>query len=284
MIVFDNAEELTEKVLKLKLAGKSVGFVPTMGALHQGHLSLVEIAGKECDIVIVSIFVNPTQFNNPDDLKRYPRTLESDIKMLETTAAKIVYAPGVDDVYPNSETKKADFDFGIIDKIMEGKHRPGHFDGVAMVVKRLFEIVLPNKAYFGQKDIQQFLIIQHLNNNYLQDLGIEVIKCPIIREEDGLAMSSRNVLLSEEQRKSASLISRVLFEAKNSYLEKDVASLKKWANDTINADKNLDLEYFEIVNDPDLNPINKWEDADKILACIAVHAGKVRLIDNIYFN
>lgn len=284
MIVFDNAEELTEEVLKLKLAGKSVGFVPTMGALHQGHLSLVEIAGKECDIVIVSIFVNPTQFNNPDDLKRYPRTLESDIKMLETTAAKIVYAPGVDDVYPNSETKKADFDFGIIDKIMEGKHRPGHFDGVAMVVKRLFEIVLPNKAYFGQKDIQQFLIIQHLNNNYLQDLGIEVIKCPIIREEDGLAMSSRNVLLSEEQRKSASLISRVLFEAKNSYLEKDVASLKKWANDTINADKNLDLEYFEIVNDPDLNPINKWEDADKILACIAVHAGKVRLIDNIYFN
>lgn len=284
MIVFDNAEELTEEVLKLKLAGKSVGFVPTMGALHQGHLSLVEIAGKECDIVIVSIFVNPTQFNNPDDLKRYPRTLESDIKMLETTAAKIVYAPGVDDVYPNSETKKADFDFGIIDKIMEGKHRPGHFDGVAMVVKRLFEIVLPNKAYFGQKDIQQFLIIQHLNNNYLQDLGIEVIKCPIIREEDGLAMSSRNVLLSEEQRKSASLISRVLFEAKNSYLEKDVESLKKWANDTINADKNLDLEYFEIVNDPDLNPINKWEEADKILACIAVHAGKVRLIDNIYFN
>jgi len=284
MIVFNRAEALSNELDNLRKEGLTVGFVPTMGALHQGHLSLVERAGNENNIVVVSIFVNPTQFNNPEDLKKYPRTLESDIKLLEKTSAKIVFAPSVDEIYPNEEAKKSNFDFGFLSTVMEGKFRPSHFDGVGLVVKRLFEIVKPHRAYFGQKDIQQYFIINHLNNNYIPQLGIELVKCPILRESDGLAMSSRNVLLNPEQRKSAVLISKTLFEAQGNYKNFSVEQLKKWAVDKINLDKNLEVEYFELVKEPDLQSIENWDDAEKILACIAVNVGNVRLIDNIYFN
>lgn len=284
MIVFNRAEELSTELDKLRNKGLTVGFVPTMGALHQGHLSLVERAGNENNIVVVSIFVNPTQFNNPDDLKKYPRTLENDIKLLEKTSAKIIFAPSVDEIYPNNESKKANFDFGIIGTVMEGKFRPSHFDGVGLVVKRLFEIVKPHKAYFGQKDIQQYFIINHLNNNYIPELNIQLVKCPILRENDGLAMSSRNVLLSSEQRESAVLISKTLFEAQRNYKNFSVEELRKWAVDKINLDKNLKVEYFELVKEPDLQSIENWDEAEKILACVAVNVGNVRLIDNIYFN
>jgi pantoate--beta-alanine ligase len=284
MMVYSKAEEVTSEIKKLRENNLLIGFVPTMGALHQGHLSLVEKAGAECDVVVVSIFVNPTQFNNPDDLKRYPRTLEKDIDLLEGTPAKIVFAPTVDEIYPNKEAKKTDFEFGNLERVLEAKHRPGHFDGVAMVVKRFFEIVQPSKAYFGQKDIQQYLIIKQLNDNYLQNLNIEVVKCPIIREKDGLAMSSRNVLLTHEQRKSAALISQALFEAKNNYSKYAVQELIDRVIAKINTDKNLEVEYFEVVKEPDLTFIKDWSQADKVLACIAVNAGKVRLIDNIYFS
>ena len=284
MKVFKKAGELSEELDNLRHKGLSIGFVPTMGALHNGHLSLVENAGKENDIVVVSIFVNPTQFNNPNDLKKYPKTIEQDLALLKSTATKIVFAPTVDEIYPDEKSKESQFEFGHLTTVMESKFRPSHFDGVAIVVKRLFEIVKPNKAYFGQKDIQQFMVINHLNIYYLPELKIRLIKCPIIREEDGLAMSSRNVLLDEAQRKSAALISQTLFEAQNTYKNYTVDQLKKWATDKINLDKNLRVEYFELVSDPDLHAINNWVDAKKIIACVAVNAGNVRLIDNVYIN
>lgn len=283
MIVYNKAEELSKELDNLRKEGLSVGFVPTMGALHKGHLSLVTKAATENDVVVVSIFVNPTQFNNSDDLKKYPRTLESDLQMLEQTSTKIVFAPSVEEIYPNDDSKKSTFEFGHLDKVMEGAFRPSHFDGVALVVKRLFEIVLPDRAYFGQKDIQQFAIINHLNIKYLPHLKIKLAKCPILREDDGLAMSSRNVLLTEEQRKSAALISKTLFQAQKNYVNFTVEQLKRWVIDKINLDKNLKVEYFELVDDADLQVIETWDSEKKILACIAVNVGNVRLIDNIYF-
>ncbi len=262
----------------------SIGFVPTMGALHKGHLSLIEIAAAQNDAVVVSIFVNPTQFNNPDDLRNYPRDLESDLEILKSTNCQIVFSPGEDEIYPDENSKKRNFDFGHLGRIMEGKYRPGHFNGVANVVKRLFEIVKPAKAYFGQKDIQQFQIIQYLTRNYLSNLAIQLVKCPIIREKDGLAMSSRNVLLTDEQRRSAVLISKSLFNAKEIFNQYEPEKLKYKIIGELNADPNLEVEYLEIVNDTDLKVIGRWDDAEKILACIAVKVGNVRLIDNIYFN
>jgi len=284
MIVFKEVGELTYELDNRRSKGLSVGFVPTMGALHQGHLSLIEKAGTENDLVVMSIFVNPTQFNNSDDLKKYPRDLNKDLELLKNTSCSIVFAPEEKDIYPDDFSKKSNFDFGSLTKVMEGKFRPSHFDGVAAVVKRLFEIVKPSKAYFGQKDIQQFLVINHLNNNYLSNLRVELVKCPIIREFDGLAMSSRNLLLDSSSRKSAALISETLFEAKSIYKNLNVDELKSWVTETINKDPNLRVEYFELANDPDLEEIKVWDGNKKIIACIAVFAGNIRLIDNIYFN
>jgi len=284
MIVFKEVGELTYELDNRRSKGLSVGFVPTMGALHQGHLSLIEKAGTENDLVVMSIFVNPTQFNNSDDLKKYPRDLNKDLELLKNTSCSIVFAPEEKDIYPDDFSKKSNFDFGSLTKVMEGKFRPSHFDGVAAVVKRLFEIVKPTKAYFGQKDIQQFLVINHLNSNYLPDLNIKLVKCPIIREPDGLAMSSRNLLLDSNARKSAALISETLFEAKSIYKNLNVDELKSWVTETINKDPNLRVEYFELANDPDLEEIKVWDGNKKIIACIAVFAGNIRLIDNIYFN
>jgi pantoate--beta-alanine ligase len=284
MKIFNTIGGLDAELNLFRSQAKTIGFVPTMGALHHGHLSLVEIAGRQNDIVLVSIFVNPTQFNNPDDLRNYPRDLQADLELLKTTACKIVFAPDEKEIYPDENSKKSIFDFGHLSRVLEAKFRPGHFDGVGTIVKRLFEIVRPNKAYFGQKDIQQFLIINNLNNNYLNDLHIELVKCPIIREPDGLAMSSRNVLLNLSQRKSAIQISRILFEAARNFENYTTESLKNFVIDNINKDPNLKVEYFELVSDPDLLPVENWDNRIKILACIAVQVGNVRLIDNIYIN
>lgn len=284
MEVFKTIKSIKQVLDDYRKQEKSVGFVPTMGALHEGHLSLVELACSQNDIVVISIFVNPIQFNNPNDLRNYPRDLNADLNLLKSASCQIVFAPDEKEMYPDESFKKSICNFGNLATVLEGKFRPGHFDGVGTVVKRLFEIVQPTKAYFGQKDIQQFLIIDYLNKNYLPELNIELIKCPIIRENDGLAMSSRNVLLNSMQRKSVGLISQTLFEAQKKYKNYDTDSLRKLVIEKINSDTNLKVEYFELVCDPDLSLIKNWDDCNKILACIAVQVGNVRLIDNIYFN
>ncbi len=257
-----------------------VGFVPTMGALHEGHLALVRRAVAENQLVVVSIFVNPTQFNDPKDLERYPRTLENDLKLLESTACHIVFAPSVQEVYPKPDTRK--FNFGMLETVMEGKFRLGHFNGVAQVVSRLFDMVQPQIAYFGLKDFQQLVIIK----NMVKQLGlpIEIVACDIVREKSGLAMSSRNELLSAEQRENAALISQTLFAAKQLSTQKNVQELANWVVDTINKNPFLDVEYFEIVDDEQLQAVNNWNEENTKVGCIAVFCGKIRLIDNIVFN
>lgn len=271
----------TKKVLAdHRLKGEKIGFVPTMGALHNGHISLVEKAVSETDIVVVSIFVNPTQFNDKNDLKNYPRTPESDIHLLEKSGVHYIFMPTEQDIYPEPDTRT--FDFGLLDKVMEGAHRPGHFNGVAQVVSKLFDIVNPDKAYFGQKDFQQLAVIRRLVK--ILNLNVEIISCPIIREADGLAMSSRNMLLTPEKRASAPKISKTLFEARNKVSILSVKDLINWVVNTINKDPNLSVEYFELSNTETLEPILNWDSANSIVGCIAVKAGNVRLIDNVIFK
>jgi len=269
-------KELQEKLAILRKNG-AIGFVPTMGALHSGHLSLVEAAMKENNGVVVSIFVNPTQFNDANDLKRYPRNLEADLKMLEPTGCDLVFAPEPDEIYPEPDTRK--FDFGEMEQVMEGAHRPGHFNGVAQVVSKLFELVKPNRAYFGQKDFQQVAIINKLVR--MLDMDIEIVPCPIVREESGLAMSSRNELLNSEERQNAALIYKTLSAAKKQTHEKSVYDLKNWVTETINKNPFLDVEYFEVVDEENLKPVENWRGNSKKVGCIAVFCGQIRLIDNI---
>lgn len=257
---------------------KTIGFVPTMGALHPGHLSLVTMCKNVCDITVVSIFVNPTQFNDKDDYKRYPRMPEEDMKMLEQAGCNIVFSPTEEEVYPEKDNRI--FDFGGLDKVMEGKFRPGHFNGVAQIVSKLFDMVKPDKAFFGQKDFQQVAIIKNMVQQL--KLSVEIVIAPIIRENDGLAMSSRNMLLTDEQRKSAANISQALTFAKEQADKKEpVEGIKNEVVKRINTDPNLKVEYIEVVDADTLQPVNNWNDSDEIFACIAVHAGKIRLIDNI---
>lgn len=248
-----------------------------MGALHNGHLSLVNKCRQESDVTIVSIFVNPTQFNDPKDLANYPRKIEDDLALLEKAGADFVFTPDVKEIYPAPDTRV--FDFGRLDKVMEGVHRPGHFNGVAQVVSRLFDIVECDKAFFGEKDFQQMAIIRDM----VKRLGynIEIIGCPIIRESDGLAMSSRNLLLTPEHRAAAPTIYKTMkYCAENARLS-SVESFKKKVIDTINSNPLLEVEYFDVVNADTLQSITSWNDAPKIRGCIAVHAGDIRLIDNI---
>lgn len=277
MKVFEKIAEIQQEVGTLLNENKTIGFVPTMGALHEGHISLITNSKQDNDITISSIFVNPIQFNNPNDLRNYPRTLQEDLKKLEAAGCDIVFAPSVEEMYP----KKVDetYNFGSLESVMEGKFRPGHFNGVAVVVKRLFEITTPTRAYFGQKDFQQLAIIKALVKQ--TNSKIEIVECPTIRESDGLAMSSRNTLLSEERRKSACLISQVLFQINEVKNSKTIDEIKTFVNEKINSDEYLEVEYFEIVDSQTLQPINSWEDSKTITACIAVHNGNVRLIDNI---
>jgi len=260
--------------------GHKIGFVPTMGALHQGHLSLVETAGSMCDIVVVSIFVNPTQFNDKNDLANYPRTLESDMKLLSTTRCEYIFSPAIEEVYPVPDTRK--FNFGNLEAVMEGAFRPGHFNGVAQVVSRLFEIVLPDMAFFGRKDFQQMAIIREMVRQL--NVPIEIVPCDIIREKDGLAMSSRNKLLLPEYRNCVPLIYQTLRDAKYLVNLKTVQEIKEYVVNQINATQLLRVEYFEIVDDTTLMSVESWSEAGTKVGCIAVYAGKVRLIDNIILD
>jgi len=280
MKVFKNISELKDVLFKERSAGKSVGFVPTMGALHKGHVSLVENAVGENDIVVVSIFVNPTQFNDKTDLKNYPRTPEKDIEMLEKAGAHYIFMPDEHEVYPEPDTRQ--FNFGLLEKVMEGAHRPGHFNGVAQVVSKLFYIVEPHRAYFGQKDFQQLAIIRQLVKQL--SLAVEIISCPIVRESDGLAMSSRNLLLEPEVREAAPLIYKTLAEAKGKVNSLSVNELTAWVEENINKNPYLSVEYFSLSDSSTLQPIEKWSDSSSIIGCIAVKAGKIRLIDNVFFK
>ena len=256
---------------------QTIGFVPTMGALHEGHISLVERARKECDTVVVSVFVNPTQFNDKNDLKNYPRTPEADAAMLEAAGVDYVLFPSVEEIYPEPDTRV--FDFGQVDKVMEGATRPGHFNGVAQVVSRLFAIVEPNKAYFGEKDFQQIAVIRAM----VAQLGLtlEIIDCPIIRDTDGLARSSRNTLLTPEHRAAAPHIYEVLSAATSKMGQMTPQQLTEWVVAEVEKSPLLKVIYFQAVDALSLQQVGCWEESERIQGCIAVQAGEIRLIDNI---
>ncbi len=282
MQVHHNKRDIKADVASFLKENKTIGFVPTMGALHQGHLALVKEALDNNDIVIVSIFVNPTQFNNPKDLEKYPRTLESDINLLSDLDKNIiVFCPTSKDIYGDSPTA-IHYDFGGIEHEMEGKFRPGHFDGVGTIIKYLFEIVSPHKAYFGEKDFQQLQIIRKLVE--IEKLSVEIIGCQIYREQSGLAFSSRNKRLSPTQLKESPLIYNTLIEIKNNFGTKSVVSLKNWIEEQFKNNVELELEYFEIADSSTLKSITKKEENKKYRAFIAAFAGDVRLIDNIALN
>lgn len=282
MHIFSTINETKNYLKDLKKRGKKIGFVPTMGALHPGHITLLQKAKKENEIAVSSIFVNPLQFNDKKDLDKYPKTLEKDIESLKRANCDVLFTPSVEEMYPtlaDLPVSNKIIDLGTLDKIMEGKQRPGHFQGVCVVVKKLFEIVEPDKAYFGEKDFQQLAIIKHMTKSF--GIPVEIIPCQTVRETDGLAMSSRNTLLSTEERKNASLIFKTLSAAKERSKTLSVTELQKWVEQEINKSHFLKLEYFDVVNAETLEPIAKWEEAKNIRACIAVKAGAVRLIDNI---
>jgi pantoate--beta-alanine ligase len=255
----------------------SLGLVPTMGALHDGHLSLIKKCKKENKITAVSIFVNPTQFNDESDFKNYPRNFEKDFEMITQLNCDIIFAPDPVDMYPDEDRRI--FDFGNLDKTMEGVHRPGHFNGVAQIVSKLLSLIKPQRAYFGEKDFQQLAIIRSLVK--ILKLPVEIVACPTIRESDGLAMSSRNELLSINERKLASIISRTLFQAVEMKNKPPVEELKDLVTRTINSEPGLDVEYFAIIDSESLSPLDRWTGGLECRACIAVRCGQVRLIDNM---
>lgn len=280
MKIIRKKNELQAEIAQLKSAGKSIGFVPTMGALHVGHIALVKRCTAENDCCIVSIFVNPTQFNNPADLEKYPRNLEHDAELLQEVGCAVIFAPETDEMYNSEEINAVfDFDFGGLDKVMEGKFRPGHFNGVVQVVNKLFDLVKPDKAYFGEKDFQQLAIIHRMVKTL--KYPVEIVDCPTFRGPSGLAMSSRNERLSEEERKKASKISEILFESRNFAGVKSPSELIEWVSAEIGKEKTLKLEYFDIVDASTLQSIEKWN--DNCIGCIAVFCGDVRLIDNIRY-
>ena len=275
MKAFATVKELRE-ALRAVRNGK-VGFVPTMGALHEGHISLVERARKECDTVVVSVFVNPTQFNDKTDLKNYPRTPEADAAMLEAAGVDYVLFPTVEEIYPEPDTRV--FEFGLVDKVMEGATRPGHFNGVAQVVSRLFAIVEPDKAYFGEKDFQQIAVIRAM----VAQLGlkVEIVDCPIIRDTDGLARSSRNTLLDKAHRAAAPHIYEVRSAAASKTGEMTPDELSTWVVEQVNAEPLLETIYFQAVDALTMQQVHSWDESPRIQGCIAVQAGAIRLIDNI---
>lgn len=281
MKVIRKADELRRWSARQHEAGRSVGFVPTMGALHQGHLSLVARARGENDCVAVSVFVNPTQFNNPDDLLKYPRTEDADLLALEAAGVDVAFVPTVEEMYPEPDTRV--FDLGPVAEVMEGKMRPGHFNGVAQVVSRLFDMVHPTRAYFGEKDFQQIAVIRKmvaLEGGYD---GLEIVDVPIKREDDGLAMSSRNVRLTPDMRSAAPAIYRALQQGVDYAATHSVAETTAHVVELINAVPGLETEYFQIVDGPTCLPIADWSESRQPVGCVTVYAGDVRLIDNIKF-
>lgn len=280
MHIFPTIADLRAYLRPQRTQGKSVGFVPTMGALHEGHLSLIEASNAQNDLTVCSIFVNPIQFNNPDDLARYPRTLEADCELLQTVGCDAVFAPSVQEMYP--EKSLLTFDFGDLERVMEGKFRPGHFNGVGVVVSKLFNIVQPDRTYFGQKDLQQVAVVRRM----MIDLGfqIELHPRPTLREADGLAMSSRNRNLTPDERSLAPHIYAGLSAAKASLLEgRFPAEVKGWMKTHFAQQPAFHLEYFEIVNAFSLQDVTELQPQGQTALCIAAHLGKVRLIDNIVF-
>jgi pantoate--beta-alanine ligase len=278
MVQLHNTITETRASIEQQLSeGKTIGFVPTMGALHEGHLQLIRRAASENDFVAVSIFVNPIQFNNPEDLAKYPRTLETDMQQLEGTGCNLVFAPSAQEMYP--EPDLTEFDFGKLDKVMEGKFRPGHFRGVAIVVKKLFEIITPHKAYFGEKDFQQLTILKKMVN--MLKMPVEIIPCPIVREPDGLAMSSRNARLTKEERAEAPAIYQALSKVKENYSWFIPAGVKQLVMGELQENPYFRVEYTEVVDTDTLQPFEDWQDAKHAVVCVAVFIGQVRLIDNI---
>lgn len=280
MQVIDTILNLQDFLSGERAKGKTIGLVPTMGALHEGHASLVRRSVSENDITVVSIFLNPTQFNDPKDLERYPRTLESDCAILEKCNAQIAFVPSVKEIYPEPDTRH--FSYPPTDSVMEGERRPGHFNGVCQIVSKLFSITDPDRAYFGEKDYQQIAVIRRMAEDL--KFRVNIVPCPVIREEDGLAMSSRNTLLSPDEKKIATNIYRVLLESKD--LGLNVLDTQDWVINHINEIDGLEVEYYSIVDGDTLADISNWEDALHVVGCITVYCGKtpIRLIDHIRYK
>ena len=279
MKIVKGINELKGYLIDSKRNGKRIGLVPTMGALHKGHLSLVERCVRENDICVVSVFVNPTQFNDKHDLETYPRTLEADCALLESAGCDFVFAPSVEEMYPEPDTRT--FDFGTVMQVMEGAKRPGHFNGVAQVVSKLFYIVEPDNAYFGEKDFQQIAVIRAMVKQL--QIPVQINACPIVREADGLALSSRNTRLTPALRQKAPLIARTLQESKAMAATKSVREVIDYVVNTLNADPDLEVEYYEIVDGDSLVSIQDWKDTSYAVGCVTVYCGEVRLIDNIKY-
>ena len=280
MKVIHTIKDLQAELSVLKAQGKKVGLVPTMGALHAGHASLVKRSVNENEVTVVSVFVNPTQFNDKNDLVKYPRTLDADCKLLEACGATYTFAPSVEEMYPEPDTRQ--FSYAPLDTVMEGAFRPGHFNGVCQIVSKLFDAVKPDRAYFGEKDFQQLAIIREMVRR--MNYPLEIVGCPIVREEDGLALSSRNARLSDEERKNALKISQTLFESRTFAASHTVAETQRFVEDAIAAAPGLRLEYFELVDGNTLQKIANWEDTSYAVGCITVFCGEVRLIDNIKYK
>ena len=280
MEIVHTIKDLQAGLSAMRAQSKKVGLVPTMGALHAGHASLVKRCVAENDAAVVSVFVNPTQFNDQNDLAKYPRTLEADCRLLEECGAAFVFAPTVEEMYPEPDTRR--FSYAPLDTVMEGAFRPGHFNGVCQIVSKLFEAVKPHRAYFGEKDFQQLAIIREMVRQMQFDL--EIIGCPIVREEDGLALSSRNARLSAEERENALKISQTLFKSRTFAATHTVSETLKFVEDAIAAVPGLRLEYFEIVDGNTLQKVDNWNQTSYVVGCITVFCGDVRLIDNIKYK
>jgi pantoate--beta-alanine ligase len=280
MLVLHKIDEIKDVISQEKAKKKTIGFVPTMGALHQGHISLIDYSKKETDITVCSIFVNPTQFNNQSDLKNYPRTPDADIKLLEAAGCDILYMPDVKDVYTENDTRK--FDFGYLDNILEGATRPGHFNGVGQVVSILLEGVKPDKAFFGSKDYQQVMVVKSLVKQL--NLQVDIIACPILREADGLAMSSRNVRLNEQERLEAAAIPEMMKLGNQILKLYGIAEAKKYISSVVATIPNMKLDYYEVCDAETLEAISDIKPNQKAVSLIAVFVGNIRLIDNWMVN
>ena len=280
MKIISKVNELREAVQAFRQAGKSVGLVPTMGALHEGHKSLVDRARKENDAGVVSCFLNPTQFNNKEDLRTYPRTAERDAAMLEACGVDVAFMPTVEEIYPEPDTRV--FDLGPVQQVMEGAMRPGHFNGVCQIVSKLFSWVMPDRAYFGEKDFQQIAVIRAMIKQL--EFDIDIVQCPCIREDDGLAKSSRNVRLTPEVRKVAPQIYATLQRSLEFAKDHTVEQTHDWVVATIDAWPEMETEYFSICDGITLQPVTSWDESDYIVGCITVYCGDVREIDNITYK
>lgn len=280
MKVLRTVGELRSAMDAARNAGQTIGLVPTMGALHAGHMSLVDAARHQNDIVVASVFVNPTQFNNPNDLSTYPRTEEADCALLDEHGADYAFIPSVEEMYPEPDTRV--FDLGEVAAVMEGAMRPGHFNGVAQVVSKLFDMVRPTRAYFGEKDFQQIAVIRKMVQ--LEGFDLEIVACPIKREADGLALSSRNVRLTPEGRKQAPAIHRILEQSLSLAATKSPDELKHWVKEQIDAVPGLETEYYEIADALTMQPVQNWDSPNGTVGCVTVYCGDVRLIDNILYT